>query len=150
MASARPAAASSSRSVDRLLQAVLAPVALAARASHPRECCGLLVEDLSGDWTAIPIPNTAAATGQFAADPVQLAMTERAARRRGARLRGYFHSHPTGAPRPSRADQTAVLWPGLGPDLHLILGGDGAWALYRVAADGWHALTEGSGAVAGT
>ncbi|MEO0641995.1 MAG: M67 family metallopeptidase [Pseudomonadota bacterium] len=83
------------------------------RAAHPHECCGLLLGEVSSDvWAAVgritravPTANVHArpATG-FEIDPQALIDAHRAQREGGPRLLGYYHSHPTGDPRPSVID----------------------------------------------
>lgn len=93
----------------------------AARAGLPREACGVLLGVGRRIDEAVGLANLAATDDRFLIDPLAAAKIERQARRRGLRLVGYFHSHPHGPPAPSEADLAGHLWPGHGPDLHLII-----------------------------
>lgn len=97
---------------------------------------------------SVAVPNKATCTDRFDAEPLALVRIELAARRRGLRLAGYYHSHPNGCLEPSPVDRAAVPWPGLGPRLHLIVAPTGGWRLFAVTADGWverGAQIEGAG-----
>jgi proteasome lid subunit RPN8/RPN11 len=79
-------------------------VAEAARAA-PAECCGLL---LGRAGRVEAVRSVANVSGQpllrFEIDPAALFAAHRAARAGGPELLGYYHSHPSGHPRPSASD----------------------------------------------
>ncbi len=81
----------------------------AARGAHPREACGLLLSKPGqGDQithfveTANVHPNPET---HFEIDPQSLIGAYQAEREGGAKLVGYFHSHPTGHAAPSQTDR---------------------------------------------
>lgn len=99
----------------------------AAHADPAREACGLLFGDDSGIRRAEPCANVAAdPTRMFEIDPAALFAALRAERAGGARLIGYWHSHPSGDLRPSPTDAAMAAADG---KLWLITaGGDiGVW-----------------------
>jgi proteasome lid subunit RPN8/RPN11 len=127
--------------VKLLLPAPLAAQIVAeAEANAPKECCGL-IEGLSQGkifhaHRLHPARNCAAAVDRFEIAPEDHFAAARAARTRGCRLIGCYHSHPHGVAEPSRHD-----WDGAGEKdfLWLIAAGMGAsttlaaW-LYRSGA----------------
>jgi proteasome lid subunit RPN8/RPN11 len=79
-------------------------VAEAARAA-PAECCGLLLGRNGRIEEARPAANVAPdPLLRFEIDPAALFAAHRAARAGGPELLGYYHSHPSGHPRPSATD----------------------------------------------
>lgn len=78
---------------------------LAAAAADPeREMCGLLTGVDRID-AIVPTANVAAdPKRKFEIDPVALFAAIRADRAGGAKLLGYYHSHPHGTPTPSAHD----------------------------------------------
>ena len=85
---------------------VLTQITDEARAASHRECCGILLgqgEQITAIQPAAnvhPQPET-----HFEIDPQVLIDAHRAAREGEAQVLGYYHSHPTGAARPSATDQ---------------------------------------------
>ncbi|WP_066555646.1 M67 family metallopeptidase [Croceicoccus bisphenolivorans] len=87
----------------------------AARAAHPRECCGLLLGTATDEAARIstacigeirPCRNVHAdPEHHFEIDPAVLIAAHRAAREGGASVLGYYHSHPMGEPVPSLTDR---------------------------------------------
>ncbi|GAA4051330.1 Mov34/MPN/PAD-1 family protein [Parerythrobacter jejuensis] len=86
---------------------------LEADRTYPEECCGILLGQ-GGRLTGIqPTRNVhASPTTHFEIDPQTLIDCHRTARHGGPQVMGYFHSHPTTAPRPSPTD--AAMAPGDG------------------------------------
>lgn len=79
-------------------------VAEAARAA-PAECCGLLLGRNGRIEEARPADNVSPdPLLRFEIDPAALFAAHRAARSGGPELVGYYHSHPSGHPRPSATD----------------------------------------------
>lgn len=97
----------------------------AALASFPEECCGILVGTARAGAAHVSHAIRAANVApqrlrgrSFEVDSAVLFTVQRALRdRRGKRPRevvlGYFHSHPLGVARPSRADLAGAHEPGL-------------------------------------
>lgn len=114
----------------RLSRDVLNAVWRTAATEWPRECCGLLLgpaDESTRIICVLAIPNTHPdPRRRFMLDPLSAAMAEREARTRGLQVVGYFHSHPTGRPIPSREDLAGTMWAGCGPRLHLIVAGRAA------------------------
>jgi proteasome lid subunit RPN8/RPN11 len=75
-----------------------------ARASAPRECCGLLLGASAAITDAAAIPNIASDPDRYLLDPKAHIDARRAARRRGLDVVGFYHSHPHSAPVPSATD----------------------------------------------
>jgi desampylase len=75
-----------------------------AAASREAEVCGLIVGGVDID-TIVSATNVAAnPANSFEIDPVMLFAAVRAERAGGARVLGYYHSHPIGPPTPSQRD----------------------------------------------
>lgn len=96
----------------------LAAIALAANGAYPNEGCGALLGELDGGTPRVtltlPIPNSEAGTPRvrFAVAPRDYLAVECEADRLGARLLGFWHSHPDHPARPSGTDR-AYAWEGL-------------------------------------
>ncbi|MBD2842647.1 Mov34/MPN/PAD-1 family protein [Erythrobacter rubeus] len=93
---------------------VIEAMRLAARDALPREACGILL----GDGLRIVVFEEArnvhsSPKTHFEIDPQALIDAHRAARGGGAKVVGYFHSHPNGAPKPSATDEAMAAGDGL-------------------------------------
>ena len=79
-----------------------------ARASFPRECCGLIEGTREGDialaLTLHPARNIAARADRFEIEPEDQLRALKQARANGHALIGCYHSHPNGEPTPSASD----------------------------------------------
>lgn len=79
-----------------------------ARAELPNECCGLLAGQLGvgiGTVTLrLPLVNAAASPTEFVSDADSMFAAVRRMRQEQLELLAIYHSHPTGAPIPSRKD----------------------------------------------
>jgi proteasome lid subunit RPN8/RPN11 len=112
-------------------------IAEAARAA-PAECCGLLLGRAGRIVEARPAANVAPQPLlRFEIDPAALFAAHREARGGGSELIGYYHSHPSGHPRPSATDcehasGDARAW--------AIVAGD-VVAFWRDTADGFEPLS---------
>jgi desampylase len=105
----------------------------AARASRD-EICGLLLGHGERVVTALACRNVAAAPAtRFELDPAALLAAHRAARAGGPAVLGHYHSHPSGAARPSPRDAADAAPDG---SLWLIVAGD--------AVTAWRAVHEGA------
>lgn len=131
-----------------------------ARAAAPNECGGLLlaraISSFSDEEATItvtdakPIAAIFTSPTRFELNPLSLMDGERATRRRGLKLVGYYHSHPlanNAAWRrdlaPSSADLASETWPGLGPRLRIIVSPSGVWRAFLVSAKAWMAVAAG-------
>ena len=113
----------------------LATIVDHAAAALPAEACGIAVG--SGDMicAAIPARNVAAAPATaFEIDPQALFDVQRAARRDGTSVVGWYHSHPDGAAEPSAIDAARAAGDG---KLWLIAAG-GAVSAWRAGTHGLH------------
>jgi proteasome lid subunit RPN8/RPN11 len=92
--------------------ALRAQIEAEARAAYPRECCGLLVGQRSGERTEIflahPALNVAAGDNRFEIDPQAQFTLLRALRGTGREIIGCYHSHPHGRAEPSQKDATGA------------------------------------------
>lgn len=111
----------------KISREVLAGIRAEVAATHPLEACGLLFGD-AGDIDGWQVTrNVAKCPGkEFEIDPARLFAALRAERSGGARLIGYWHSHPNGTAEPSARDCEAAQNDG---KVWLILAGDdvAAW-----------------------
>jgi proteasome lid subunit RPN8/RPN11 len=88
-----------------------------ARASYPKECCGLLAgPPATADRTVthfFPIQNinVERARDRYQMDPREQLAVEKEARRKELEVLGVFHSHPDHPAEPSGTD-LAQAWPG--------------------------------------
>ncbi|MBI5363539.1 MAG: M67 family metallopeptidase [Planctomycetes bacterium] len=84
----------------------------AAMRASERERCGALfgrsadLELVVDD--AVELANLEEHTERFRIDPGALVACDRAAHARGSELVGFFHTHPSDRPRPSRADRAGA------------------------------------------
>lgn len=103
-------------------RAALAVIRAESAATAPREACGLLFGTDARIECATVAANVAPdPLRHFEIDPAALFAAIRAERAGGARLVGYWHSHPSGDAVPSATDRAMAA-----PDgkLWLIFGGD--------------------------
>ena len=105
-----------------VIEALLAEAQKAA----PAEACGLLL-GRGGLIDAVhPAANIAAdPLTRFEIDPVALIAAHRTARAGGPELIGYYHSHPSGHPRPSATDSEHAS--GDGRVWGIVAGGEVGW-----------------------
>lgn len=86
--------------------AVLDGMASLAAAAHPNECCGVLLGGEGKITAFLPAANVHPQPAlHFEIDPQSLIDAHRAARKGGAPVAGYFHSHPNGLAEPSATDR---------------------------------------------
>ncbi|MBL8655852.1 MAG: M67 family metallopeptidase [Altererythrobacter sp.] len=113
--------------------AVLDALLAEARAAHPRECCGLLFGTDSAVTEHRPAANIHPTPAtHFEIDPQALVDAHRAMRGGGARLVGYYHSHPAGPPRPSATDRALAAADGM----IWAIAGEGRVELWRAGEGG--------------
>ena len=87
-----------------------------ALAAYPEECCGLLLGDAAAERervaSVVPVENRYAEPLRgFELPPDAVACALAQERRGGQAVVGVYHSHPDGAPVPSRRDEREA-WPG--------------------------------------
>jgi proteasome lid subunit RPN8/RPN11 len=97
-----------------------------ATLAAPHECCGLLLGQGQRIDRAVPAANLHSDPSRhFEIDPAVLIPALRAERQGGARVIGYYHSHPNGLARPSAEDRACAS-------------GDGRiWAIVAAGAVTW-------------
>ena len=84
-----------------------------ARASAPKECCGLLLGRGDEIVEAFRARNVAdEPRSRFLIDPADHFAGLRAARARGLEVVGFYHSHPASPPEPSARDIAEFSYPG--------------------------------------
>ena len=113
---------------------------LIAEAAHaaPAECCGLLLGRAGRIVEARRAANVATEPLlRFEIDPAALFAAHREARGGGHDLLGYYHSHPSGHPRPSATDCEHAS----GDDRAWAIVAGGAVAFWRDTADGFERLS---------
>ena len=89
----------------RLPHAVAHQIRRHAEESPGEEVCGLIAGDASGGMRCHPVRNVARDKSRFfEMDPRGQIEAMRAMRERGEQLLGIYHSHPSSAAEPSRAD----------------------------------------------
>ena len=77
-----------------------------AKASYPREGCGLLTAT-----RFIRVANIAPGATEFEMDPAELIAAMRDLRIAGEELTGIYHSHPHGPAHPSKTDIERAYYP---------------------------------------
>ena len=90
-----------------------------ARASRPRECCGVLIGVGDEIREAIPGNNLAESPSRFLLDPKSHIDARRRARDRDLIVVGFYHSHPHSSACPSPTDLAEAVY---GECVHLIVG----------------------------
>lgn len=109
-----------------------------AAASHPLECCGLLLGKGDRIGEVRPAANVHSDPKRFfEIDPQILIDAHRNARSGGPLLIGYYHSHPLGPPEPSATDRAH----GTGDGKVWAIVGEGRIAFWRDAKDGFELLS---------
>jgi len=122
----------------QLEKAVIATIAATARSAVPREACGILLGQGARVESVLVTSNVASdPTRHFEIDPAALVAAHKAVRCGGAKVLGYFHSHPNGLARPSATDAASsardgAVWVIAAPD------SDGTWGITC-----WHDGTAG-------
>jgi proteasome lid subunit RPN8/RPN11 len=85
-----------------------------AKASHPHECCGILLGVGGCIGHILPAANVHPDPAtHFEIDPQTLIDAHRAARRGGPQVVGYYHSHPNGRAEPSATDVAMAAGDGM-------------------------------------
>ncbi|MEP2736962.1 MAG: M67 family metallopeptidase [Erythrobacter sp.] len=117
---------------------VMTAMELAAERSAPNEACGILLGDGESITALIPAMNVhPTPQTHFEIDPQALIDAHRATRNDGPLILGYFHSHPSGDPNPSKTDREMAAGDGLVWAIY----GAGEIAFWRSEANGFVALS---------
>lgn len=100
----------------RLTRAAYDAVVDAALDGRPEEVCGVLAGGRDGETSRVdavhPVPNVAEnPTVRYTLDPEAQFAAFEAAEGAGREVVGFYHSHPTGPPRPSETDVADAAWP---------------------------------------
>jgi len=120
----------------RISRVLLAHMLEQAAASPDREICGLLLGEGDRVSAVLPAANVADDPARrFEIDPAVLLRAHREARRGGEQVLGHYHSHPSGAARPSRCDADLAHGDGT---LWLLCTPGGDYALWRAEGRGLH------------
>lgn len=118
--------------------AVVAGLLDEALLANPHECCGLLFGTADTIRAHQPAANVhPAPETRFEIDPQALIDAHRSMREGGARLVGYYHSHPEGSPEPSATDRALAG----GDEMIWAIVAGGEVRLWRAGADGFSALS---------
>lgn len=121
-----------------LAYSAYASILRAAELAHPHEACGLLLGCGAHIETAQPAANVHPEPQRhFEIDPAALIAAHKAARTGGAKLIGYFHSHPNGLARPSATDTAMAA----GDGRIWAIAAAGEVSLWRDAPSGFEALS---------
>ena len=109
-----------------------------ATLAAPHECCGLLLGQGSRRDRAVPAANVHSDPARhFEIDPAVLSAALRAERQGGARVMGYYHSHPNGLSAPSAHDRACAS--GDGRIWAIVAAGGVTW--WRDDKEGFEALS---------
>ena len=96
-----------------LAEHILTALHTHAAATHPLECCGILLGNGTQITAAEPTANIhPSPRTHFEIDPAALIAAHRTARAGGPQIIGYYHSHPHGPPDPSPTDQAMAAHDG--------------------------------------
>jgi proteasome lid subunit RPN8/RPN11 len=103
-----------------------------ARAESPRECCGLLVGDVSAIVERVAARNIDPSPHRrFEIDPRDHIELNRRLRGTGREVVGVYHSHPHGPATPSASDVSEAFYPEF---VYVIVSLDGTAASVRAFA----------------
>ncbi|MES2988018.1 MAG: M67 family metallopeptidase [Pseudomonadota bacterium] len=121
----------------RISRCVVELIQRSAAEAEPREACGLLFGDTDVIADASVVANVSDdPERRFEIDPAALFAALKAERAGGAKIAGYWHSHPGGDAMPSKTDAAMAA-----PDgkLWLIAAGD-EFTLSRAGAHGFEVV----------
>ncbi|HWA30328.1 MAG TPA: M67 family metallopeptidase [Rhizomicrobium sp.] len=121
-----------------LSQALQQQIAAEARATFPRECCGLLEGDGVQAVALHIAKNISKDDDRFEIDPADHVRAQKAARANGHAIVGCYHSHPNGHAGPSPRDgdsEDGFLWL-----IAAVSGSDVSLSAFRRVGDGWQRL----------
>lgn len=93
-----------------LPRTILERMIVHAQQDQPNECCGLLAGNDGKVAQGLPLVNELASPTEYSAEPKSLLQAAKAARLAGQDVLGFYHSHPTSAPVPSKTDLARNAW----------------------------------------
>ena len=97
----------------QIAETVIPAIVADAASTHPKECCGLLLGQGDTITHAHPTRNVHPDPARhFEIDPRALIEAYKAERDGGPQVIGYYHSHPTGDPKPSATDRAQAAHDG--------------------------------------
>ncbi len=106
----------------------------------PREACGLLIGRIESSKVLVRgihrARNLSESHSLYEVDPRDTYRAIEEAESSGLELIGVYHSHPLGAPVPSKIDEERAI-PGL---IYLIVSGDGSFKAFRLVGDRFEEL----------
>lgn len=121
-----------------LARGIVAAIRMEAAKAHPHEACGLLLGREGRVQEIRRCANVALDPARhFEIDPAALIAAFRAQRGGGARVLGYYHSHPSGAAMPSATDAAMAAHDGM---IWAICAGE-AVSWWRDGANGFEVLS---------
>ena len=104
-----------------------------AAAAAPNEACGIVIGTATTIAAALPARNVAACPAtSFEIDPQALIDVQRATRRDGSEVVGWYHSHPNGVAMPSPTDAMRAV----GDDRLWLIAAAGHVSAWRAGAGG--------------
>lgn len=116
-----------------------------AKREHPRECCGILVT-VGGKYNAVvPMQNAIESIDGYAFDMDEYQHVLRTIVKNKWDVGGFFHSHPNGDARPSRADIAHCTEPDVPVFIVSLLSVPPTIRAWRIIKVNW---TDAKGAVA--
>lgn len=101
-----------------MAQAVFEAIRAHGEETYPNECCGVLLGQSKPDWRSVEDSvraeniRTDSAHNRYGISPVELIRIERAARRQGRDIVGFYHSHPDHPTQWSATDFAEAHWIG--------------------------------------
>ena len=109
-----------------------------AASAHPQECCGIMLGEGGRIVQAVSAGNVHPEPERhFEIDPAALIAAHKAERSGGMQVIGYYHSHPTGDPRPSVTDRASSA----GDGRVWAIVAKGELRLFRDGEEGFQALS---------
>ena len=121
-----------------LTRAAIERISSEAERAFPEEACGLLLGRDGRIEQVAPARNVhSTARSHFEIDPQALIDAHRAARKGGAQVLGYYHSHPSGPAEPSATDRQMAV----GDSRIWAIAGESGVAFWRDDEDGFTALS---------
>jgi proteasome lid subunit RPN8/RPN11 len=106
----------------------------------PREACGLIIGHIEGSRVIVKgihrAGNISGSQLLYEVDPQDIYRAIKEAESSGLELIGVYHSHPVGAPTPSKIDEERAI-PGF---IYLIVSGSGDFKAFKLAGSRFEEL----------